>query len=1281
MKKILSILVLFISVNLFAQNFTVTNGSISNVSISLTQNPNSNTANWGNGTSMLMINASCKSDGVRIDPLVVESRILVYIKSNGKRVCGTYTSNSAPAAHFNSASKVWSGSNAVALIGQDCTLSPGDYEICVQFFGNGPTGTIALSEEKCVPFSIKGTDQIIYQPPQLISPADGTSFSEEDIKKPITFRWTPVVPKSPEPIIYKLSVWQLMQGQTGVQAIKANQPIIEKDIDNLTQTTIPNLITGKSNTNNYVWNVQALSRDGKPIGGNNGTSGTNIFSVNSGGCQISYDVKIDTIKCISVDTVEICAKFICNKSGYGPSVGYTPFASIITAISILDQNNNIIIAPYSIGNPSITEGNSYTKCIRVKVNSSISQLTIHFDTKLNDPNHQCNNSADGQTKVPDCSCNPCKNKTTVFGKGPSSSNTTYQNDGSVLVNSTVTHNPVRVIKVSAEIVNVERMGEIGCLLCTKESKDFGNFTNGSLNNNTGKIVNGLNGYGKQIQWQYNTPTLVNNFSYNLQMMFPPLTAVSCCKDSLRICTRWSFTDANCITCDTLICSVIIREYKKTTGPVILSSVAYAIQIAKMGEPYFGWYNQENDELPSNFKTQIETLQRSILNNGELKRETFEENMKKGFYSIRNLKSTATDAVWNVISANASNSQCNNGDFETGTVNSTEWSGAYGTISTLSNNPILGTYTAGFRPSSVGLNLPLLSFTNNHSVVGYGNDPLVGVGLKTTSSTSNQYSFRLGNADINNNSNYGSEIITKKFTVTGNGIIKFMYALVLNEPSNLHTNGNPSFWVKVYNASGSPIIGTVYLEPNSISPLDVIIANSSPFFQTGPTNYNNNSKTRFRDWTCAKIDLSQYVGQDVSVALITTDCNGGAHFGYAYIDDWCGNCNGATSGSVNIAAIADSCIKQGTTVCVNYSLPKIGATTGNGTIKLQFYQNGSPFAYSITSPNLTTPGTYCFPINPSQLPCSNGQAGYDVVATGNFSITVGGTTTPITVTSPDPMGVANQIEGIKPGLNNDLVCCGSLVDNCCTNFIKQVNTQVSMVGNSTIGYNAIKFVPTFTAGPRPIKKIRISVINFETDSKNKECLICESNAARYASMSVPGSFTGSGKDAVEGMVYPTKPLVATCVGCPPNWNTFPSSEVTWGSDNGLGYNLMDGIGDQTTSFTISLPKASTISCCDDTIKICIKYSFTNVDCITCDTIICYKIVNRKTITPIVSNINILYNKLQNKILNVTNMQWAYNSLDLSMYNFRKDLLMPLKYKAIKLPAFLNNRDSEKEFMLY
>ena len=279
MRKILSLLLLLVSMQLTAQTYPITS-----INISLPTNPDANTANWPISTSIgqVTITAVNRMVNGRIENIVSHSRILVSIKKGGSKICGTYSSSSAPTAGFISVTKVWSGSNAVALLGKECTLQPGDYELSVQFFGDGPNGVIAISEEKFKSFTIKGKEQISYQAPQIIMPATNTDFRAEDLKKPFTFRWTPVSPKPQEPITYRLRVWQLMQGQTSTQALKVNQPIITKDVDNITQTVVANLVEDPCKPPylcDYVWNVQAINKEGKGIGGNNGMSAAATFKI------------------------------------------------------------------------------------------------------------------------------------------------------------------------------------------------------------------------------------------------------------------------------------------------------------------------------------------------------------------------------------------------------------------------------------------------------------------------------------------------------------------------------------------------------------------------------------------------------------------------------------------------------------------------------------------------------------------------------------------------------------------------------------------------------------------------------------------------------------------------------------------------------------------------------------------------------------------------------------------------------------------------------------------
>lgn len=276
MKKALIFLLVLIAFQAKAQTNPITA-----INISLPASPNANTINWGVGTSQLTITANAKAVNGRVDGFVQESKILVIIKKNGAKICGAYTNSTAPASNFNTLTKVWSGSNAVSLIGQDCILQPGDYELSVQFFGYSNGKLNPLSDEKTKAFSIRGNEQQSYQAPQVVAPANETILKESDLLKPITFRWTPLIPRPQEPVTYRLRVWQLMEGQNGTQARTVNQPLLTKDVDNLTQAMVSNLITGPCKPPylcNFVWNIQALNREGKPIGGNNGTSETYSFT-------------------------------------------------------------------------------------------------------------------------------------------------------------------------------------------------------------------------------------------------------------------------------------------------------------------------------------------------------------------------------------------------------------------------------------------------------------------------------------------------------------------------------------------------------------------------------------------------------------------------------------------------------------------------------------------------------------------------------------------------------------------------------------------------------------------------------------------------------------------------------------------------------------------------------------------------------------------------------------------------------------------------------------------
>lgn len=143
MKQLLAVVLITFSLHAFSQNYP-----IKIIKISLPANPDANTANWEMGNSCGITAAAGE---IAKD---VQVKLLAVIKRGGAIACGAYNSLSAPKMSFDAPVKTWDGKNVREMLGVDCTLPPGSYELSVQFFGYSDGKTFPLSEEKTKPFSI-----------------------------------------------------------------------------------------------------------------------------------------------------------------------------------------------------------------------------------------------------------------------------------------------------------------------------------------------------------------------------------------------------------------------------------------------------------------------------------------------------------------------------------------------------------------------------------------------------------------------------------------------------------------------------------------------------------------------------------------------------------------------------------------------------------------------------------------------------------------------------------------------------------------------------------------------------------------------------------------------------------------------------------------------------------------------------------------------------------------------------------------------------------------------
>ena len=107
-------------------------------------------------------------------------------------------------------------------------LPSGSYQLCVQLVR--PVDFFPMSQEQCRTFTIAA-----FQLPIPMMPANETILDIEKAKATITFRWTPVAPRPSTPVTYRVTVFEILPGQTSMQALRSNQPLLAKDIVGTTQ--------------------------------------------------------------------------------------------------------------------------------------------------------------------------------------------------------------------------------------------------------------------------------------------------------------------------------------------------------------------------------------------------------------------------------------------------------------------------------------------------------------------------------------------------------------------------------------------------------------------------------------------------------------------------------------------------------------------------------------------------------------------------------------------------------------------------------------------------------------------------------------------------------------------------------------------------------------------------------------------------------------------------------------------------------------------------------------
>ena len=146
-----------------------------------------------------------------------------------------------------------------------------------------------------------------------------------------------------------------------------------------------------------------------------------------------------------------------------------------------------------------------------------------------------------------------------------------------------------------------------------------------------------------------------------------------------------------------------------------------------------------------------------------------------------------------------------------------------------------------------------------------NDEKVSLIKKRSPNGSNSI-VRIGNSNC-----YAyTERMSYTFIVTEEtSLIQYYYAMVLQDPGH---GTRPYFYAEV--SRKNALIGEA---PIACSNTTYIAHNAS--FQ-GLKLVNN---CYYKDWSSNLIDLSDYIGEEVTLSFVTSDCGQDGHFGYAYVD--------------------------------------------------------------------------------------------------------------------------------------------------------------------------------------------------------------------------------------------------------------------------------------------------------------------------------------------------------------------------------------------------------------
>ncbi len=248
--------------------------------------PPANLSEWGNRSDVLtlIVTAAATATG-----FTVPVKIKTEIKTTDGTVIGATDLAKAATYTISQATTLFYATNVLPLenmlftgkykssLQRSGKLPSDNYMLCVQLVR--PADYIPVSDLVCKNFYLATT-----QLPILMKPYNEEVLDGKIAQTAITFRWTPVTPKLTEPVTYRLQVFEVLEFQTPVQALRSNQPLLDREVRSATQfiwrpqlsfinaenasmDSLPKyeLKEKRNGKALFIWTIQSLDKRGLPV--------------------------------------------------------------------------------------------------------------------------------------------------------------------------------------------------------------------------------------------------------------------------------------------------------------------------------------------------------------------------------------------------------------------------------------------------------------------------------------------------------------------------------------------------------------------------------------------------------------------------------------------------------------------------------------------------------------------------------------------------------------------------------------------------------------------------------------------------------------------------------------------------------------------------------------------------------------------------------------------------------------------------------------------------------